>query len=65
MVILLSGAAAAVLWVLLWGLNAKAMDALLLSLLIMVLAATAAAILPFLPGNRGGNEQDPDPAPYT
>jgi hypothetical protein len=65
MLIVLSAAASLVLWVLLWGLGAKAMDAMMLSLLIMVLAATAAAVLPFLPGNRGENEQDPDPAPFT
>jgi hypothetical protein len=31
----------------------------------MVLAATAHAVLPFLPGNRGRDAEDPDPAPYN
>jgi hypothetical protein len=65
MLIVLAAAASAVLWVLLWGLGAKAMDALMLSLLIMVLAATAQAVLPFLPGNRAGTDEDPDPAPFN
>ena len=65
MLLVLSAAASLVLWVLLWGLGAKAMDALMLSLLIMVLAATAHAVLPFLPGNRGRDAEDPDPAPYN
>jgi len=53
------------LWVLLWGLGAKGLDAMLLSLLIMILAAVVHVVLPFLPGNRARRTEDPDPAPFT
>jgi hypothetical protein len=66
MLLLLSAAASLVLWVLLWGLGAKAIDALLLSLLVMILAATAHIVLPFLPGRRSSKANTrPDPAPFN
>jgi hypothetical protein len=65
MLLVLSTAFAAALWVLLWGLGAKALDALLLSLLLLILAVTAHLVLPYLPGRRSHDETNPDPAPYT
>jgi hypothetical protein len=65
MILVLSAAISAALWVLLWGLGAKAIDALMLPVLIMILAATAHLVLPFLPGRRSPDETIPDPAPYT
>jgi hypothetical protein len=65
MIIVVSAAFSAALWVLLWGLGAKAIDSLMLALLIMILATTAHLVLPFLPGRRSGDDTIPDPAPYT
>jgi hypothetical protein len=65
MILVFAAALSAALWVLLWGLGAKALDALMLSLLLMILAVTAHLVLPFLPGRRSQDETTPDPAPYT
>ena len=65
MILVLSAAFSAALWVLLWGLGAKALDALMLSLLLMVFAVTAHLVLPYLPGKRSQEDTHPDPAPYT
>jgi Mn2+/Fe2+ NRAMP family transporter len=63
--VLLTSIVAIVLWVLLWGLDVKAFDAFMLSLLIVVLAGAAYVVKPFLPGNRQADAERPDPAPYT
>ncbi len=65
MILVFATALSAALWVLLWGLGTKALDALMLSLLLMVLAVTAHVLLPYLPGRRTQDETHPDPAPYT
>jgi fatty acid desaturase len=65
MILVLSTAFSAALWVLLWGLGVKALDALMLSLLLMILAVTAHLVLPYLPGRRAHDETQPDPAPFT
>jgi hypothetical protein len=41
-----------VIWVVLWGVGAKGFDAFMITLLLIVVAATARMIAPFLPGNR-------------
>ena len=41
-----------VLWIVLWAIGTKALDAMLLVVLIMVIAASARIISPYLPGNR-------------
>ena len=41
-----------VLWVVLWAVGAKAIDAFMLSILLMLGAAIAHIALPMLPGNR-------------
>jgi hypothetical protein len=43
-------AAGLVIWLVLWSLNAKAIDAFMITALIVVLAATARMLVPFLPG---------------
>jgi hypothetical protein len=43
-----------VIWIVLWAIGIKAFDAFLLTLLIVVSAAAARMIAPFLPGNRRG-----------
>ena len=65
MILVFGAALAAALWVLLWGLGAKAIDAMMLSLVPMILAVTAHVLLPYLPGKRSAAETNPDPAPYT
>jgi hypothetical protein len=41
-----------VLWVVLWGIGAKGIDAFMLSTVLMLTAAAAHIIIPMLPGNR-------------
>jgi hypothetical protein len=43
-----------VLWLVLWALGAKALDGILLVVVIMVTAAIAHIAIPMLPGNRKG-----------
>ena len=45
------------LWVLLWGLGAKGIDAAMLSLVILITAAAAHIIIPMLPGNRARRDE--------
>jgi hypothetical protein len=65
MLLVLSTAAALVLWIILWALGAKGFDAFMVSIVIILLSATASAILPFLPGNRKGTDEPVDPAPFN
>jgi hypothetical protein len=41
-----------VMWIVLWATGAKALDAMMLVILIMVSAAIVHIVLPMLPGNR-------------
>ena len=50
--VLLTLIAGLVVWVVLWAIGAKALDAFLLTLLMLVIAAAARLLLPYLPGNR-------------
>ena len=50
--LLLATVAGLVLWIVLWAVGAKGFDAFLVTLLLIVSAATARMIAPFLPGNR-------------
>jgi len=45
-----------VLWIVLWALNVKAFDAFMLTILIILGAACARIVAPFLPGNRGDEQ---------
>jgi len=40
------------LWIILWSIGVKAMDAFILTALIITVAATIKMVLPTLPGNR-------------
>lgn len=40
------------LWIVLWSIGTKAIDAFMLVILIMVTAAAAHIVIPMLPGNR-------------
>jgi hypothetical protein len=50
--VLLTLIAGLVVWVVLWAIGAKALDAFLLTLLMLIVAAAARLIVPYLPGNR-------------
>jgi hypothetical protein len=41
-----------VVWVVLWAIGAKAFDAFLITLVMLVVAAAMRLLMPFLPGNR-------------
>jgi hypothetical protein len=41
-----------VVWIVLWAIGAKGFDAFLITLLMLVLAAAARLVVPYLPGNR-------------
>jgi hypothetical protein len=55
--LLLTTTAALCLWVILWALEVKSFDAFMLALLLILLAATARLVAPFLPGNRPDPEE--------
>jgi Mn2+/Fe2+ NRAMP family transporter len=40
------------IWIVLWATGIKAFDAFLITLLMVLVAATARIVSPFLPGNR-------------
>jgi len=40
------------IWIIVWALGAKAIDAFLISVLILVVAATVQLLLPYKPGNK-------------
>jgi Mn2+/Fe2+ NRAMP family transporter len=42
-----------VVWIVLWAIGAKAFDAFLITLLMLVIAAATRLLVPYLPGNRG------------
>jgi hypothetical protein len=50
--VVLATAAGLILWIVLWSLGVKALDAFLVTMLIVLLAVTARMLRPSLPGNR-------------
>lgn len=46
-----------VLWIVLWSLEVKAFDAFLITLAIVMVAATARIVSPYLPGNRSDADE--------
>jgi hypothetical protein len=54
--LVLTTTAGLIVWIVLWAIGVKSFDAFLLTLGMIVLAATARLILPSLPGSRS----DPD-----
>jgi hypothetical protein len=50
--VLLTLIAGLVVWVVLWAIGAKAFDAFLLTLVMLVVAAGVRLLVPYLPGNR-------------
>jgi hypothetical protein len=41
-----------VVWIVLWSLDAKGFDAFMITVVILIIGATARIVTPFLPGNR-------------
>lgn len=39
-----------IIWIVLWALDTKSIDAIMVTLLVVLLAATVRALVPFLPG---------------
>ena len=62
--ILLTWIAGLVLWIVLWALDAKAFDAFMLTVMLLLTAAIGHIVWPMLPGNRT-TEATPDNPPYT
>ncbi len=48
----LTTCAGLVLWIVLWAIDVKSFDAFLLTLLMIIIAATMRIVTPYLPGNR-------------
>ena len=42
-----------VIWLVMWALGIKAIDAFMITVLLVLVGATMRIIAPFLPGNRG------------
>jgi hypothetical protein len=52
MLLIVSSTVGFLAWIILWSLGVKSFDAFLLTVLIVVVAATVKMALPSLPGNR-------------
>ena len=50
--LLLTTIAALVVWIVLWAIGVKSFDAFLISIAMILIAATARVFSPYLPGNR-------------
>jgi len=54
--LLLTTTAALVVWIVLWAIGVKSFDAFLISIAMILIAATAHVFAPYLPGNRDERE---------
>jgi Mn2+/Fe2+ NRAMP family transporter len=50
--VLLTLIAGLVVWIVLWAIGAKALDAFLITLVMLVIAAAVRLLMPYMPGNR-------------
>jgi len=50
--VLLTLIAGLVVWIVLWALGWRAFDAVLITMLMLVIAAAVRLVVPYLPGNR-------------
>jgi hypothetical protein len=62
--LLLTWTAGLVLWIVLWAIGAKAFDAFMLTIVLLLTAAIGHIVWPMLPGNRS-SDSTPDNPPYT
>jgi hypothetical protein len=58
--LVLTTTAGLVVWIVLWAIGVKSFDAFLLTLGMIIIAATVRMILPSLPGSRGDESSLPD-----
>ena len=58
--LILTTTAGLIVWIVLWAIGVKSFDAFLLTLGMIILAATVRMILPSLPGNRSDESSPPD-----
>ena len=56
MVLLLTTIAGLVVWIVLWAIGVKSFDAFMITIAMILLAATAQIFAPFLPGKRRDDE---------
>jgi hypothetical protein len=56
MLLLLTTIAGLVIWIVLWAIGVKSFDAFLITLLMVLLAATWQLVAPYLPGSRGAGD---------
>jgi hypothetical protein len=56
MLLLLTTIAGLVIWIVLWAIGVKSFDAFLITILMVLLAATWKLVSPNLPGERGSRE---------
>jgi hypothetical protein len=54
--LLLTTIAALSLWIVLWAIGVKSFDAFMLTVLLILIAATARLMAPYLPGRRADEE---------
>jgi hypothetical protein len=55
--LLVTTALSLALWIVLWAIGLKAFDGILIAGAIILIAASARIIAPFLPGNRAGPDR--------
>jgi hypothetical protein len=55
--LLLTTTAGLAIWVVLWAVGAKSFDAFLITMVLVLLAATARLLTPYLPGGRSGERE--------
>ena len=53
----LTTCAGLVLWIVLWSIGVKSFDAFLLTILMVLIAATMRFVTPYLPGNRPSQDE--------
>jgi hypothetical protein len=59
--LLLTTTAGLVVWLVLWAIGVKSFDAFLITIAMVLVAATAHVFAPFLPGNRSERSSDWNP----
>jgi Mn2+/Fe2+ NRAMP family transporter len=55
--LLLTLIAGLVVWIVLWAIGVKGFDAFIVTIVMVLVAATIHIVLPFLPGNRDADER--------
>ena len=56
MLLLLTTITGLAIWIVLWAIGVKSFDAFLITIVLVVLAATWQLLSPYLPGERGSRE---------